>query len=905
LDKLKSTDSPHLVDDQVTRDGELLREARVKTDDDGLIEFLDKQCVSDTDVQSMARLISELGSSNFQKRDHAAGKLVAIGASAVAPLQKATTDSDLEISRRAKRCLQELGRRLRPELSLAVVRLLARREPANAIQTLIRYLPFAPDEDVTEEIVYALDRLAFEDDRLHPALLRTLNDTFAPRRAAAACIVARRGNVDQRNRARVLLDDTEPVVRLRTAQGLLGAKDKTAVPALVALLNEPAVSISWQAEELLHWAAGDAAPDVAVGAATEPERQRCHKAWATWWRERGQTLNLAQLDFDHRRPGLIIVYDQASDRNQNLIWLCGCDGKPRWQLSAWPPVGHIQLVSGNHILMTEYQTPDHEEVPRRPTVSAMERDLAGTLIRKYTGFTNALECRLLFNGGVFITFHGLRVGELSSDWKELYSRDFTRNHELMSYADLRHLRNGRLFCTLSIGHGLESIAEVDPVTGSVLKRIRLQTNVISSFHVEPLTNGHYLITATNSNRLLEYDGAGRIVWERAAATPTFATRLRNGNLLVSCGLEGRLIEVDPAGKLHWEAFTHAQPSHFSSCFNLARFGFDRPAAAQVDLATSVQYRLKCLHSKDPFLRRGAARLVWQLGPHAVTAIPALIEELDQPDEFVRGSLSDAFAKLGANAIIGLVRATKDSRPRVRGHAVAALANFIDHPDDTTPVILAAIEDADTSVRRMAIGALRANLFLRREAGSAPRMITEKEVAKIVPVLVQALRNTERGSDVGGITVAQGAALILQDLGPKAKSSIPQLIEALHSEDLTVRGFSLDILGALGPEAVTAVPDLVKILSNPEKDTKAAVYMRNGCTWVLAQIGPGAKDAIPVLVRFFKDSSLAAKTRGLAAEALGKIGKDARQAVPALTEGTHDSNEAVRQAAADALKRIAQ
>src|SRR5262249_32417297 len=137
-----------------------------------------------------------------------------------------------------------------------------------AAAVLLQHLPFAPDETTEEETWFGLDALAAADRRTHEALAAALADRAPARRAAAACVLGRVGTAGQHDTVARLLDDPEAVVRLRAAQGLLAGEDARGLPALIALLKEPDLGVAWQAEELLHWAAGDGAPGAAVG--TEP-----------------------------------------------------------------------------------------------------------------------------------------------------------------------------------------------------------------------------------------------------------------------------------------------------------------------------------------------------------------------------------------------------------------------------------------------------------------------------------------------------------------------------------------------------------------------------------------------------------------------------------------------------------
>jgi HEAT repeat protein len=293
-------------------DERLLQEAHVGTDNASLLTFLRKNTASDADLLSLDSLIRQLGSSQFRAREEASQKLTALGAAALVRLNRALTDPDIEIVRRATACLLAIGRRVNTDLPLAVVRRLVQRQPPGTLKALLRYLPSAPGEEAVEEIVYGLYGLAAPDGKVHPALVSALKDPLATRRAAAACIVGRLGNPAQCEAVRSLLADADPMVRLRAAQGLLAAKDRTSIPALVALLEEPAVEVSWPAEELLHWVAGEDAPEVTVGAAAAVARQHCREAWEGWWRKHGAQLDLAKVDEDHRRPGLVLTISHAA-----------------------------------------------------------------------------------------------------------------------------------------------------------------------------------------------------------------------------------------------------------------------------------------------------------------------------------------------------------------------------------------------------------------------------------------------------------------------------------------------------------------------------------------------------------------------------------------------------------------
>src|SRR5437588_614184 len=79
------------------------------------------------------------------------------------------------------------------------------------------------------EVAGARAALGVRDGKLDPALAAALDDREPARRAAAALVLGRYGTSEQRAAVRRLLTDREAKVRLRAAQGLLAARDGTAL----------------------------------------------------------------------------------------------------------------------------------------------------------------------------------------------------------------------------------------------------------------------------------------------------------------------------------------------------------------------------------------------------------------------------------------------------------------------------------------------------------------------------------------------------------------------------------------------------------------------------------------------------------------------------------------------------
>ena len=119
-------------------------------------------------------------------------------------------------------------------------------------------------------------------------------------------------------------------------------------------------------------------------------------------------------------------------------------------------------------------------------------------------------------------------------------------------------------------------------------------------------------------------------------------------------------------------------------------------------------------------------------------------------------------------------------------------------------------------------------------------------------------------------VRDNAAEALGDLGRKAESAVPTLVEALSDESGRVRVRTAEALGTAGQSSSVAAPSLVKALADSNDG------VRRNAIFALARIGKDADGAVEGLQNLLFDANR--YVRGDAVHALYRIGTPAAKSV---------------------------
>jgi HEAT repeat protein len=113
----------------------------------------------------------------------------------------------------------------------------------------------------------------------------------------------------------------------------------------------------------------------------------------------------------------------------------------------------------------------------------------------------------------------------------------------------------------------------------------------------------------------------------------------------------------------------------------------------------------------------------------------------------------------------------------------------------------------------------------------------------------------------------------QEVPKQAGNAAAQWAKKLQSKDSIERQKAAVALAQLGPGAKDSVPALMKALEDPEEDVRRRI------PYALGKIGPAAKPAVPALIARLKDKS--GEVRYWTALALGQIAPEADGVFDAL------------------------
>ena len=204
-------------------------------------------------------------------------------------------------------------------------------------------------------------------------------------------------------------------------------------------------------------------------------------------------------------------------------------------------------------------------------------------------------------------------------------------------------------------------------------------------------------------------------------------------------------------------------------------------------APAVPDLIRALNHRNKQVRFAAAQTLGDIGAPAEAAVPALVQTLEQknfkiykdpslPLEF-HWAVTMALGKIGGSGVPVLIQLLEDKTGKICVHphgvlelgirAYAAFAlGMIDEPSkEVVEILINALSDKDTQVRR-----------------GAARAFRHKSEKKAVPALIKAIKDRDK-------EVRFYATSALGDMGQAAQGAVPALAEGLSEEDFTVENSS--------------------------------------------------------------------------------------------------------------------
>jgi HEAT repeat protein len=273
-----------------------------------------------------------------------------------------------------------------------------------------------------------------------------------------------------------------------------------------------------------------------------------------------------------------------------------------------------------------------------------------------------------------------------------------------------------------------------------------------------------------------------------------------------------------------------------------------------------------------WLRFRAIKALGRIGPAAAEAVPKLFPETGVREPAGRGErhdMAEALGRIGKPAIPALIRALQGEDLELRFFAIGSLGEMQDEAREAVPALIAALDDlsieaiGDTLCRigPAAAPALPA-LWARLEQDSFELPLPLSSIGRAaVPALVEIFRRKARDYRRPGEDGLPNIGGFLE-LGEDAREAAPALRPYLTDKRPAVRAAAAVALGAVAPDTPGLVPALMEILEYPRRDPEdpraatpeqhARSAYGESAALVLGWIGPPARSALPTLRECLKD-----------------------------------------------------
>jgi HEAT repeat protein len=216
---------------------------------------------------------------------------------------------------------------------------------------------------------------------------------------------------------------------------------------------------------------------------------------------------------------------------------------------------------------------------------------------------------------------------------------------------------------------------------------------------------------------------------------------------------------------------------------------------------------KLLKDPDECVRCDAASMLARFGPQAATALPALIEALDDKRESgqVWAHACSAFTAMGPQCIPALIQAMKDPRERVQKGACYGVEQIARESGKPAAKALQSTVDPLMKLATQRNGSSRASAV--RALGPVGEVVATDQ---ILPLLLQS--STDASEDV-----REAAAYTLGGFAYDTRKTVPALVGCLQDPRPRVQIASARQLGGMGKPAFRATKTMILLFLDSNQD----------------------------------------------------------------------------------------
>lgn len=483
---------------------------------EGARKFLRSLVPSDKSRQATEELLDQLDAADYQTRDEATNRLLAMPDLPFAMLNQAAQSGTAEVRWRARHILrhsQEKG----SKLLLASLKIIAQDPPDRAAGDILLVLPYCRQSYQVAAAHQALRQAVTPDDQ--PLLAQRLTDANPKVRQAAIVGLTQILGGDAAKLFYPLLDDADDQVALTAARAIADAGDRRCFECLLRLLSSADSNVRSESVAMLRMLTQQNFGYVSYE--TEENRRLAVAQWRQWVAANGSTAELhyplsARVSARGQLGGNTLV----STGSKGKVMELDPTGKVVWtyDLAAWSAE---KLLNGN-VLAASYTAKKVVEVDR-----------VGNVVWELDG-TSAMTAKPLLNGNFLIAdFAGRRVIEVDRAKRTVWQVSTEAN-----CFDADRLPNGN-----TIFGCPNKIREVTP-DGDTVHQWEIPGR-LNGF--QALDSGNVLVANYGQSKVYELTRGGDIVWELDEPKPCDVFRLDDGHLLVSTA--NRIVEFGPDKKI--------------------------------------------------------------------------------------------------------------------------------------------------------------------------------------------------------------------------------------------------------------------------------------------------------------------------------------------------------------------